>query len=389
MEDYDSRFDADDYSELHKKYFNRLRGENNMFADPSGWTDTFSEVGLHEEKFNRKLQLYYCDLASNQLKEQKDPILKLLSKWDLFDYSLEHVTLCQSTTLGSMTTLAVLLGKGVENIIFETPNYFATYYQAESLGMNIIRVPTSFENDFRFNPESDFIAKHSPCVIWITQPRTALGLNQNVNYVEEIINKLSPEDFLVIDEATEQMFPSVLADINTEKYPNVIKIRSVFKGFGVNGLRLATILHHPSLRYDMTDEMEVFQGAIDIYSLENAVEISKDIARFKQLLQVSNQQVVRLREKAERQVLGSNCMVSKIANGYIGSAIIKFNENSLSRQKARERFLKYCAENRTPVIVGSAMCFAVHNNMEFVRLNYFNREDHILNALRLFSNFRI
>jgi histidinol-phosphate/aromatic aminotransferase/cobyric acid decarboxylase-like protein len=388
-ENYNSLFAVDDYSELHKKYFKNLREGNEMFADPSGWTDTFSEVGLHEKKFDKRLQLYYCDLASNQLKEQKLPILNLLSAWDSFDYSLEHVTLCHSTTVGSMTVLAVLLSKGIGNIIFETPNYFATHYQAETLGMKITRVPSFFEENFQFNLKSDFLMKQSPCAVWLTQPRTALGYNQDPVAIDQIMEKLSPNDFLIIDEATEQMFPSVLNNINSDKYPNVIKIRSIFKGLGVNGLRLAAIIHHPSLRYEMTDEMEVFQGALDIYSLENAIEMAGDINRFRDLLDVSNQQVVRLRQKAERQVLGTNCYVSKIVNGYIGAAIIKFQENSLPHHEVREKFLQYCAKNKTPVIVGAAMSFSIHTDMEFVRLNYFNRENHILNALKLFSDFQI
>jgi len=51
-----------------------------------------------------------------------------------------------------------------------------------------------------------------PVVYWLTQPRMSLGFDQDVTHVEKLLAHLSPRDFLVIDEATEQRCPSVLHD---------------------------------------------------------------------------------------------------------------------------------------------------------------------------------
>lgn len=52
--------------------------------------------------------------------------------------------------------------------------------------------------------------------VWITQPRFALGINRNKKNIREIINHLNSQDYLVIDEATEQLFPSFLNEFNCE-----------------------------------------------------------------------------------------------------------------------------------------------------------------------------
>ena len=387
LKKFDKKFEQDDYSEIHKKYFKILQDTQSIYADPSGWIETFSNVGLINKRYNERLQRYYSDMSRSQIKEKKLPIIDLLSKWDEIPYDLDAITLCHSTTVGSMITLAVLKAKGINNIIFETPNYYATYYQAETIGMNIIQVPTYYNEDFQFYLDKKILSKLSPCIVWLTQPRTALGYNQNENNMREILQNLSPDSYIVIDEATEQFFPSVLSKINYLQYPNVIKIRSLFKGMGVNGLRLASIIHHPSLRFEMADEMEVFQGALDVHSLEHAVVMSNDVTLFKELLTVSNKQICDLRVKAERQILGTTCSVSKIVNGYIGSAVIHLDVSNHTRKIVRKKLIEYCAKNNMPVILGSAMSFAVHNNLEFIRLNYFSRERHILEGIQILASF--
>ena len=379
-------FENDDYSELNVKFFKVLRENADMVADPSGWTDTFSNVANIYPAFHKSLQGYTIDLY-NQLTEKKNCLKDLLSEWDSCSYSNDNITLCHSTTVGSAIVLAFLISKGIKKIITETPNYFATYYQAETMSINIIRVPTYYDSNFILNIEEKLIEQTSPCAVWLTQPRTALGFNQDPSNVMKILNLLTEKDFLVIDEATEQFFPSILSSLNPEKFPKVIKIRSMFKGLGINGIRLAFILHHTSFRPAISGEMEIFLGALDVHSLNHAVELAKDISKFRLLLSVANQQVISLREKAGKQIKGTNCELSRIENGYIGSLMLRFRKNNHDHTYYRTKFIEYCAREKVPVILGAAMGFPRHEYMEFVRLNYFNRDYNILEGVKIISGF--
>ncbi len=380
MEDFDKYFDKDEYPELNRLFFLPLRESGNMAADPSGWTDTHSNVDEYN-LFTPEIQKYYSDFYS-QLNPIKNKLLPLFSKWDDISLVPENITLCHSATVGSAITLAFLISKGIRNIIFETPNYFASHYQAETFGLNIIRIPTFLEQQFELKISEEIIKKYTPCAVFLTQPRTALGINQNENSLFKLSQILGDKNFIIIDEATEQFFPSKLNSFNFSKYENVIKIRSIFKGMGVNGVRLAYIVHHEKYRIQIAEEMEVMQGALDIHSLKLSIEVASDIPRFQHLLSVANSQVTGLRKKAQSRIVGTNHELSQITNGYIGSIAIKLiNENR------RMEFVKYCAEMRMPVIIGSSMGFARHKGIEFIRLNYFSREQHILDGIEIMASF--
>ena len=129
--------------------------------------------------------------------------------------------------------------------------------------------------------------------------------------------------------------------------------------------------------------MEVMQGALDINSLKLGIEMTSDIARFRKLLAVANLQIIELRNKAQKYVIGSNCKLSNIINGYIGSVAVK-----LQGENEKDKFIEYCAKMKMPVIIGSSMGFARHDSMEFIRLNYFNREHHILRGLEILASFK-
>ncbi|MBI3510933.1 MAG: aminotransferase class I/II-fold pyridoxal phosphate-dependent enzyme [Bacteroidetes bacterium] len=351
-----------------------------MSADPSGWLDTYSCVS-EDKSFPQEIQKYYSDFYS-QLHHIKRDIIPLLSSWEKRELQPENLTLCHSATVGSAIALAFLIAKGIKTIILEAPFYFATFYQAETFGFKIIRVPSFLDQQFKLFIDPDLIKKNSPCAVFLTQPRTALGINQEVKDLLALSHVLGEQNYLIIDEATEQFFPSTLSDFNFAEYPNVIKIRSIFKGLGINGVRLACLIHHEKYRDQIAEEMEVMQGALDYYSLMLAAEMGKDVNRFSALLRAANNQVLKLRSKVDLQLKGTSCSVSPIVNGYIGSAVIK-----LRSELQRGEFLEYCARSRMPVIVGSSMGFARHKGFEFVRLNYFNREHHLLKGLEIMSSF--
>ncbi|MCP4115740.1 MAG: aminotransferase class I/II-fold pyridoxal phosphate-dependent enzyme [Desulfobacteraceae bacterium] len=377
-------FLKDDYERINKKYFNQLRKDDRINADPSYWFNPESTVShiLGIEY----LQKYNSDFNSG-LNFFKDRIIKLVEKWDNFDFCYDSITLCNSVTSGSLVILSSLKLLGVEEIFFETPAYFASIEQAEKLGFKTTLLPTYSHNDFKMDVKLIENSSSRRKAVWITQPKFALGSNQKKADIEEILNSIRKEDFLVIDEATEQFFPSVLNEFNCKKHKNVIKVRSFFKGMGINGPRISFIIHSKELRDIFRIEIEKMQGSIDYFSLNFLFKIASDVDRFELMLKVANEQVVGNFKTIEKISVGTLVTPSKLINGYIGSVQIDLSHLKMKHLKARETFLKFCHKNKLPVIIGSNMNFAIEEQKEFVRLNCFNQHEDLFKGVEILSKF--
>lgn len=378
----DSPFDLDDYDQINETYFKNLREGDRPAADPSGWLDARSDAEgmLPEIALDpRRLSPYYID-EDRALGETKDRILRLISAWEDRSVSTDEITLCHSVSTCTLVTMSVMKSLGVGTILFETPAYSVTISQARHLGLRDVLVPTYHHEGFQFPITADLIRRHSPCAVWITQPRMSLGVDQPPAAVEEIAKMLSPKDFLVIDEATEQRFPSVLRRLDgLDAAPNILRLRGILKGVGLNGLRTAFILHHPLMRRPIQSGQEFAGGSLDVYSLMIVAALSDDIDRFRNMLAVANKQVAELRARADRIAYGTRVQISRLVNGYIGCLFISGMDGAYDAK--RRRFIEGCRDRRMPVILGASMQFARDPNFLQVRLNYFNGENNILNGV--------
>jgi aspartate/methionine/tyrosine aminotransferase len=375
-----SEFRDEDFEKINEEYFKNIRNSRKEIIDPSGWQDTFTPVQSYLDSKDKFIHKYNTDLGE-QLKPEKKIAQSLLNKWDLFDYSTDNFTFCHSVTVGSLIVLSSLSKLGIKTIFFETPCYYATIYQAEDLGFNVILLPTYYENNFEISPDIETLKRESPFVIWITQPHTALGYNQNKDNVNKILSLLSPKDYLVVDEATEQYFPSHLADFRVSDF-NIIKIRSFFKGMGLNGIRLSYIAHPIELRETIMEEMEIYQGALDIYSLDFLSKYANNISRFELMLESSRIQIQKTKQLLDVATINNNfILTSKVVNGYIGCFFLNYKDINLEHEAIREKLLKFSSNNNMPIILGSSMRFAKHENMEFIRINYFNQFSHLNKAI--------
>lgn len=377
-------FLPDDFERISNKYFKKLRATGNVSADPSYWFDQSSNVTKVFGAEN--LQRYVSDFYSG-LKQYKNRIIKLIENWDNNEFGYDSITLCSSVTSGSLVILSSLKELGVEEIFFETPAYFASINQAEKLGFKVTLIPTYSENEYKIDPGYFIDGKSKKYALWVTQPRFALGVNQCKDDIEAILNLIGPDNYLVVDEATDQYFPTHLNEFNCNKHNNLIKVRSFFKGMGINGPRIAFILHSEELRSLFEFEIEKMQGSIDYFSLNFLYDLSADIKKFKTMLKVANDQVVENYETIEKISVGSLVKPSPLVNGYIGSVSIDLSHLNMKHLKSRETFLKYCHANQLPVIVGASMRFAVEEKREFVRLNYFNKPKDLFKGVEILSRF--
>ena len=276
-------FEPDNYDEITQTYFGTLRSSGKLYSDPSGWMDTYSEaasrlspVQIRVEDYGR----YYLDIGRT-LGPDKTRLLELLSKWEGVEMSDDNVTLSPSVSAASLMVLATLKTLNVSSLLFETPCYFATADQAEYLQFHRHFIPTYLQDNFRADGILDILAENDHIAVWITQPRASLGLNQDRERLWKILTRLGRNSYLVIDEATDQSFPAVLGSLRS--HPNssrLIKLKNFSKPMGLNGLRIACILHAPSLRSTLIPQIETFGGSIDLHSLKTAANLAGDVERF-------------------------------------------------------------------------------------------------------------
>lgn len=378
-----SVFFPDDLDRINSKYFSQLRKENKVLLDPSYWYKNYTQAAL-EFGYN-EIKNYKSDYHDS-LKLEKPLIVDTISKWDETLYNYDDMTICSSTTSGSIILLAYLKEVfKIENIFFETPCYFASLKQAELLNFNVTMLPTYFKNDFTIDVEAFKDTKRK--IIWLTQPRYGLGSNYDVNVLKEILSICGKNDFIIIDEATEQLFPSHLSEYNFQYDERIIKLRTPFKGIGINGPRLSMIIHGSLHRKRIQNTLEEIQGAMDVFSLDFANKVFSDQDKYFAMLGAANNQVKNTYNKLLPRTIGSKLTLSEINNGYIASVFMTYENNSFGYAKRREKLLQYCAENNMPIILGSTLCFAKDRDREQIRLNYFNTTSDLINAINILESF--
>ena len=375
-------FFPDDIDRINAKYFKVLREQNEILADPSYWYQNNSDA---VEKYGyKKIGAYRSDYNMG-IREEKPIILDGLSHWDLCTYDYNDLTLCSTATAASFIVLSHIKNQGkIKKIYFETPCYFASLRQSEYLGFEVNRLPSYYDSNFQV----DFsVLPKDPKIIWLTQPRYGIGQNNSLSTIESLLSNMGKRDFLIIDEAAENMYPAHLREFNFKRDPRIIKIRNPFKGMGLNGPRISSIIHGPKHRASIQIALEVIQGAMDALALSFTTQVMLDIQRYKSMMQIANSQVCETYNRLIKRTIKTNLDLTKMESGYIGSINLKYVDNDLKFFKRRERLLKYCSDRKMPVILGSNMNFAVDRNYEQIRLSYFNNLEDLETAIKILSSF--
>jgi histidinol-phosphate/aromatic aminotransferase/cobyric acid decarboxylase-like protein len=383
-------FRPNDFDLIYYDFFEEIWDSGDAYADPSGWQDTKASAAIHLPKIQideAALGRYYLD-EDKTLGSLKNEILKLVEFWENRSLAWEEMTLYNSVSTATAAVLIALRRLGVKTIMFETPAYGVTVNQARHTGYKVVLLPTYYRDNFALSVDPDLMKSHRPLVFWLTQPRMSLGINQEEGLVECLLDQLSEDDFLVIDEATEQQCPAVLSHLSGKAgYPRILRIRGLLKPMGLNGLRLSCVLHSETLRVNLENAQDVIGASLDLFSLQMAAELAQKKDLFFMMLSVANEQVTSLRKKAEVLALDSGVKVSRLVNGYMGTVFIPFKGGRKKYRENRSKLLSYCRSRRMPVILGSHMMFAFDPEWEQVRFNYFSRERHILRAMEVLTTF--
>lgn len=377
-------FESDNFDEILEKYFSDFSIYDMLDSDVSYWHNVSSKA-LNVLPINKQSQFYKSDYQKG-LGESKEKILFGLSKWENYNISYNECTLCTSATMASLISLVFLKRKGIKKIIFETPSYFASIIQAQLLDFEVILVPTYFQNNYKFDLPIKYLNDKTAKAIWLSQPRFALGKNQSVNEIINLYSQLKKDDFLVIDEANEHLFPSIINEINPTTYSKIIKFRSLFKPLGLNGPRISCIFHNSLYRGMFEDAMDIMQGGIDYNSIMLAEKLYSNPSQLECCLQTVHKQIMDLKLKSEVIIQNTKLTLSQLENGYLGTLHVHFN-NELSIDCNRKDLLLYCKKIKMPIILGSSMYYAFEPNIEHIRLNYFINENLFLNGLKNLASY--
>lgn len=387
-------FADDDYEAINKEYFDGILSSGEWSALPVGWLNPHVEAAKFlklPDLDPRELGAYAVD-EGRSLEREKNHILALLSDWEGVELSYDAATLCPSVSTATAVVLKALKARGFKNIVFETPAYFATVDQARSLGLNVIQIPSYVEEDFCV-PESELariFRSLEPCVFWITHPRFVISNNRTPNEIDRFLGNLGERNMLVVDEASEQCYPSVLGVAANPKFrENLIRIRGLVKGVGLNGLRISTIFHSEKLRSEIIASLDQSGASIDRYSLFAIQQLASNPNLFRNMLAASRNQVKELNDLALSISRGSPVAPFKVDNGYMSAVVLKVPMEQMGYALFRTRFLEYCRDNRMPVVLRASMNMAMDERWEGVRVNYFTSRDNIRktveNLVRFYS----
>ena len=249
-------------NDLNDVYYNRFAevwASGDIYADPSGWRDTEASVAdlLPTIDVDRAaLGRYYLD-EGDTLGGLKDQIRSLLENWEQQPLHNNEFTLYNSVSTATNAVLIALRRLGAAAAIFQTPAYGVTINQAKQVGYAVTLVPTYYKDGFSSPIEAYANSGEYRALTWLTQPRMSLGFDQDPQFIAGLLESMAERDYLVIDEATEQHYPSLLRSLHEhQKSDQVIRIRGLLKPLGLNGLRVAAILHSRALR----DHLEKHTG---------------------------------------------------------------------------------------------------------------------------------
>lgn len=365
-----SVFEPNDFDEIYRVYFEDLIASGDVTADPSGWART--EPGA---AFNPTVSMpshllgHYVVDNRRLLRDEKEAIRQLISGWDGRDYAWDELTLTPSISAASFATLLLLRSKGVRTIVFETPAYYSTMDQAEVLGLNVVLMPTHARDGYRWRVDDWTSAANESCAYWLTQPRYALGRNQSIADCEELVTQLGSSRYLVIDETADQSWPTRLSSIPAGEHSNLFKIRGFMKPLGLNGLRLAMVLHAAEWRPALQELLWLVGAALDRYSLVAASEMARMPDIFPTMLDAARKRVATLHARLTLASRATPLELSPMENGYLG--VVELDWRTAATRRGRTELLTFCRGERMPVTLGPAMIFARDDNRERVRLNYF------------------
>jgi hypothetical protein len=380
---------AEDFDEV-ADYFAPLVAEGNLAALPGGVIDTFVPSAERYQPTTLTANEYrgYRMDSGSYLRADKTIIASALSRVEGRELSSDDFTLCPSVSHGLLCIMLALRRRGVLTVVAELPAYFASIEQATSLGFRTLLWPTVPEEGYAMTAESVANIRASvqgSLALLVTQPKYGMGFLRPAKELLAFRDALMPGDYLIIDEAADQSVPAVLGSVDMQGDVQILRVRGVTKGLGLNSARLATIFHSPQLRELFSWIVDYAGGTLDSASLKLAKSFMIRPSEYVDLLQAANYYVRSQKNLLQSLLAGTGIVLSPLESGYIGTAHIHLETQQETFEEVRRRFLGVCKTFRVPVVRGSSMYFPYHGKNEIIRINYFTSEANIRSSGKMLA----
>lgn len=365
-------FLEDDYFSIVKKYFSFDKDYfNPARIEPS----SIAKIESFLPNLNNDTLVQYHNDDTSLGQSSREVFANLISETAGLTYTPNEVTLAPSITSASLLVIEFLKREGIENIWVETPCYYATILQFECLRMDYRLIPTYLESGFSWNTDKIDLKKGKQA-IWITHPRISLSMSQTLEKIILLCKLLERDNgFLIVDEATEISTHGLFSAKELLPYrERIIRLKSIFKPFGINGPRIASILHPERYSENLKRWTWTFHGGIDAMSIKILKNLNAFKNDYKMLGEVTTRQITECYNMANRMTKKNESIaIVPYSGGYTAVLILKLFNKKVSiesfLQKREKLILTLEGESVFPTL-GASMHFAYDGMHEFLRINY-------------------
>lgn len=384
-------FLPDEFHSIRETYFAELYRNKEWFALPGGVQNM--QVPEYNKILGKPFNSTECvgyrfdDYVNIN---NRDLIGTLLS--DICNENLQpaEFSICPSVSTGLLATLLTLKQFGVKTIYFETPAFFAAVQQANSIGLEVIFLPTRVEEEFCIHTEIvdelERSMKLRNSAIMLTNPKYGTGTNQSKTLIKHLLSIDQENFFVIIDEAASHL--DSIAPLDEASHHNLIKVRSISKNIGLNGLKIAFIVHSARLRNQFIEILETISGNIDVFSWHCLVKFSKTPALLNDMVAGAKDFIHNNVELFNRYSDTSKVIIPPITNGYIGVVGIEVPAGDRNKEcfiNYRNNILHKAQQLKSPIILGSSLHFPYTYEIEWIRISYFCSEQNIINSAKVIN----
>lgn len=384
-------FEPNDYMEVIDRYYEPSLRRGVRLADMSGWE--FSPQALPAPMtvslpMHADLARYYAD-SGRRLDEIKAQILPALEILDGHALDAEGVMLLPSTTVAINIILGILKSAGTRSLVVEAPAYYAVMDAAQRIGLPYeliapIQCPDgSFATDL---PTLVARLEEKNVCLWLHQPRYAVGDDLSPELVNNLLACTGDSCFLVVDEANDDTTPSVLGGIGINA-PNFFRLRSLSKPIGLNGVRLAMLLHPPQWRDRIVDTMWSTGGALDWFSVSFAKSLASPPRLYADLLAQTREKLNAQRHLVAVALSGAPMHLLPGRTGSLGVIRLDWRGRRGREEYKREALIRHLADNGIPAMLGAHCFFPKAIGFEHMRVNLFNEPITLRDSVAVLHSF--
>jgi len=324
------------------------------------------------------LTRYNAD-TSNKLESTKRKISEIVSSIFGYELDLERWSLFPSSTSAIFSFLYVLKKSGYQNIIFESPYYFASAYQAKILGFNCFHTIASETENFEFPADSikEFCNKNGPSVFLITDPRYSLGWKRDLENTRALLANSDKNLVIIIDEAGSfRLGSDELSKFISSSQTPIIRIRGFLKGAGLNGIRITCAQYPLCLKDRLRETIDIFGTALDAFSIIYLERLSESAEQYKEFIKSSRNRVLSRNSILASLLSNSTIEVANVFGGYIGVCKVNLGPREAFDYK-KKKMLGKAKHLRMPIQTGAAMFIPFDGVNEWFRVNYLQEENTI------------